>query len=271
MHPKSIPPVEKARVLLVEEHASNTIITRKLLERFGIGKVFTASSGSVGLNMLIGSRPDVILMDCTMPGLDGYDAARLIRMKETEAGADAHVPIIGMTANTSETARDNCLLAGMDGCAHKPLEPGEMHRLLSQYIQMRGYILPEIEPQEMTQDNSVMDLRVVSQFARAGHEPLQMLAMAFIEECGALMQTLRIAFEKADALKWAQTIHTLRGAAANIGARQLQELASHRQERLPTPEAGPAIINELQAAFDATCGVLRDYLKDYPLDERLFI
>jgi len=270
MQTRNAPQAEDARVLLIEEHASNTMIVRRLMERFGIGNVHTASSGTIGLNMLGQSKPDLILMDCTMPGLDGYDATRLIRMKEMEAGNDA-VPIIGMTANTTDRAKDNCMLAGMNDCAHKPIDPAEMHRLLSQYIHMRGYSLPELEQHEIADDNSVMDLSVLTQFARAGHEPLQMLAMAFVEESSGLLKILQQAFDEKDALKWAQTIHTLRGTSANIGARELESLANHRQERMPPEGAGTAIISQLQATYDKTCAILQDFLKDYPLDERLFI
>ncbi|HEY8963660.1 MAG TPA: response regulator, partial [Alphaproteobacteria bacterium] len=208
---KSAIPAENARVLLIEEHASNVMITRKVLERFGIQNVHIASNGTVGLNMLHQSRPDLILMDCTMPGLDGYDATRLIRMKENESGASAPIPIIGLTANTSDTAKNNCALAGMNGCAHKPIDPVEMHRLLSEYIQLRGYKLPEVEDMQVASDDRI-DLRVVAQFARAGREPLEMLVTAYIEESSELLKTLRKAYFEGDALKWAQTIHTLRGA-----------------------------------------------------------
>lgn len=252
-----------ACVLLIEEHASNIMITRRLLERFGIGQVFTASNGTVGLNMLGNRRPDLILMDCTMPGLDGYDATRLIRMKENESGIDTPVPIIGMTANTSQTAKNNCMLAGMNDCAHKPLDPNEMHRLLSQYIQMRGYKLPELEPHEAGSSDARIDMAVLAQFARAGREPLYMLVSAYIDESSAMIKNLKDALANNDHLKWAQSIHGLRGASANIGAREVETLASHRQERLPNAETGPLVLAEIEAAYGHACKVFEEYLENY--------
>ena len=260
MSVKKAPPAGEARVLLIEEQASNIMITRRLLERFGIGNVFIASNGTVGLNMLKESKPDLILMDCTMHGLDGYDAARLIRMKETEAGSSNRIPIIGMTANTSNTAMDHCLQSGMNGCAHKPIDPAEMHELLSQYIQMRGYKLPQIEASEMPPQDERIDMRVVAQFARAGREPLHMLIHAYIDETSDLIATLRDALVRGDHLRWAQTIHTLRGASANIGALEMVEMASHSKERLPEREAGEQYLIKLRESYNFVHKTLEDYL-----------
>lgn len=113
------PPNTHLRVLLVEDHAINQKVGRKMLERSGC-HVELAANGQEALDLLREGTFDAIFMDVHMPVLDGLEATRLIRAKED--GTVDHIPIIAMTASAMPGDRKMCLDAGMDDYIAKPLQ-----------------------------------------------------------------------------------------------------------------------------------------------------
>ena len=104
------------KVLYIEDNSFNRILVRRILESEGF-EVLEAESAGLGIEMAQQSQPDLILMDLSMPEMDGLEATREIRRKT--GGED--VPIIGLTAHASKEDRDRCLGAGMDGYLTKPV------------------------------------------------------------------------------------------------------------------------------------------------------
>jgi signal transduction histidine kinase/ActR/RegA family two-component response regulator len=107
----------EGRVLVVEDNAVNRKVAKALLGRLGF-QVDTAVDGIEALDTLATASYDVVLMDCQMPRLDGYEAVKQIRASE---GAH-HTPIIAMTASAMASDRERCLEAGMDDYLSKPLD-----------------------------------------------------------------------------------------------------------------------------------------------------
>ena len=117
------------RVLIVEDNLLNQRIAAQFVEAAGF-ESDVASSGQEAVNKVAEQRWDAVLMDCRMPGMDGWAAARAIR--DMEKDSDMRVPIIAMTADVQEGARDRCLQAGMDDYLCKPVDPEELTRILRQ-------------------------------------------------------------------------------------------------------------------------------------------
>jgi signal transduction histidine kinase/ActR/RegA family two-component response regulator len=107
-----------ATVLLVEDNAINRRIAVAFLHKMGC-VVETAENGAIAMQMWRQKRYEIIFMDCQMPEMDGYEATRRIRAEE---GAQAHIPIIAMTAHAMPGDRELCLQAGMDDYLPKPLD-----------------------------------------------------------------------------------------------------------------------------------------------------
>ncbi len=115
------------RVLLAEDNAINQKITVRLLEGAGC-QVDLAVNGREAVQMHADRPYDLVLMDCQMPELDGIDASRLIRQRESRG---RHTPIVALTANAMNTDRDACLAAGMDDYLSKPVEKSALLRMLA--------------------------------------------------------------------------------------------------------------------------------------------
>ncbi|MGC8603079.1 MAG: response regulator [Desulfomonilaceae bacterium] len=125
-------PQKKANILLAEDNAINRTFAVRLLEKAGY-QVECAENGKEALSLMNnGGNFDLILMDVSMPELDGYEATRRIRSSEKQTGR--HIPIIAMTAHALMEDRNRCLEAGMDDYISKPVNVKELHRKIDFYI-----------------------------------------------------------------------------------------------------------------------------------------
>lgn len=105
-------------VLLVEDNPVNQMVAQGFLKKLGYTKVDKANDGEQALTKMLGNHYDLVFMDCQMPVMDGFAAARAIRLLEGESSA---VPIIAMTACTMKGDREKCLASGMNDYVAKPL------------------------------------------------------------------------------------------------------------------------------------------------------
>ena len=120
-------------VLLVEDNEVNAFIATMTLESLGIA-CRHARNGEVAVEMFQGHAFDVILMDCEMPVMDGYEAARRIRTLESIDTARARTPIIALTAHALSGDREVCLQQGMDDYLTKPFDRQELAALLARWL-----------------------------------------------------------------------------------------------------------------------------------------
>jgi CheY-like chemotaxis protein len=96
-------------VLVVDDNPANRKVAEAMLKAVGC-TVASANNGQEALNELIAGGIDLVLMDCQMPIMDGYEATRMWREQETER----RIPIVALTANASAENEENCITAGMD-------------------------------------------------------------------------------------------------------------------------------------------------------------
>ncbi|HEY7966269.1 MAG TPA: ATP-binding protein [Solirubrobacteraceae bacterium] len=122
------------QVLVAEDSQINQIVAARSLERCGC-RVDVVGNGHDALEAIASKRYDAILMDCQMPGMDGYEATRELRAREV--GQDRHVPVIAMTAQAMEGDRERCLAAGMDDFVTKPMRYAELAEVLRRWIPAR--------------------------------------------------------------------------------------------------------------------------------------
>lgn len=119
----------QARVLLVEDNPVNQLVAKGMLGKLGC-QVLLANHGGEALSLLETQEVDLILMDCNMPVMDGYETTRRIRQK----AEFAELPIIALTANALSDERERCRAAGMDDYLAKPFRKEELAALLDQWL-----------------------------------------------------------------------------------------------------------------------------------------
>lgn len=119
----------QARVLLVEDNPVNQLVAKGMLTKLGY-EVVLANHGAEALNQLGQHAIDLVLMDCNMPVMDGYEASRRIR----QDGSHTELPIIALTANALPDERERCRAAGMNDYLAKPFRREELAALLDQWL-----------------------------------------------------------------------------------------------------------------------------------------
>lgn len=129
------------RILIAEDNALNQKIAVGLLEEIGY-KADVASNGREAVEAVSRISYDLVLMDCEMPEMNGYEATAEIRRRE---GTGRHTPIIAMTAHTTDEHREKCLAVGMDGHTPKGIPPGDLGALLQRWIVHRAHVPKETE------------------------------------------------------------------------------------------------------------------------------
>jgi two-component system, sensor histidine kinase len=128
--PAATTPGIPAHVLLVEDNRVNLQVGLGMLSRIGCS-VETAADGLQALERFAPGRFDLVLMDCQMPGLDGFETTAAIRAREAEGGR--RTPVIALTANAIDGDRERCLAAGMDDYLPKPFRLADLRRLVAQW------------------------------------------------------------------------------------------------------------------------------------------
>ncbi len=230
------------RLLLVEDHVVNQQVAMGLLSQLG-GTAQVAANGKEALAALASTDFDLVLMDVQMPIMGGVEATQRIR-----AGSDGvrnpKVPIIAMTAHAMPEDRQRCLAAGMNDYVTKPFNPQKVAKTLAHWLGQNQSLpspsTPESEPVTEPKSEPVAEpvdaaapmtaLPIFDQAAlldRVGGEQdiMQMIVEGFIDDMPERIALTEQAVSRREASNIAVQAHTIKGAAANIGAERLAAAA----------------------------------------------
>jgi PAS domain S-box-containing protein len=275
----SIPqPDEKARfegtVLLAEDNSINQIVAQSMLQALGLG-VDVVSNGRLTLDALEQKRYSLILMDCQMPEMDGYEASRKIRQREANSGG-ARIPIIALTAHAMEGDREQCLSAGMDDYLSKPFNSKQLAAALGRWL---GRSKPSITEsgacEKQAGDNASPEanqsepatlplINVNTAMERLdGNEFLFLELLADLSEmCRDEFPKIRAALEKGDLAEASLLVHSLKGAAGSLSAEALQEAARELESALRGGAASgfEDLLSRLESSGASTMDFARELL-----------
>jgi signal transduction histidine kinase/CheY-like chemotaxis protein/HPt (histidine-containing phosphotransfer) domain-containing protein len=219
------------RVLLVEDNPVNLAVARKLIARLGLD-CDSARDGREAVDAVQRSRYDVVLMDCQMPEMDGYEATQEIRVRESVMRRP-RLPIVAMTANAMAGDRERCVDAGMDDYIAKPLDIAQLTEVLKRWI--RPAEGAEAPPPVVAKpgggmvadrgDRTVLDQKVLNDLREVVEEEFGPILRGFIDHAPVLQADLDAGLAAGDVTALVRPAHSLKSSSANVGAMQLSELA----------------------------------------------
>ena len=287
------------RVLLVEDNVVNQKVAVRMLEKIGV-RVDVAANGREALDGWMRIPYDLILMDCQMPEMDGYEATREIRdvegapyrLPENLPPHDlplriyetSRVPIIALTANALHGDREKCLESGMDDFVAKPVKVEDLEVALFKWIpEERWKKKQTFEEKDLNmgtntnpinwQEKPIMDVApldhtVIENLRSLGGEDapdfFQDVVEQFFEDAPVHIQTIHRAVTERDQKALTVAAHTLKGSARNMGAKPLSEVCLLLEERSREGQIKNIgfLLTRLDAEFSRACDALRQESHD---------
>ncbi|HPF32429.1 MAG TPA: response regulator [Candidatus Sabulitectum sp.] len=216
---------EDLRLLVAEDNEINELVALRILERLGY-RADTVHDGEEAIERLSRERYDIVLMDCQMPVMDGYEATRLIRSGEA-ATLNPDIVIVAMTANALEGDREKCLSTGMDDYLAKPVTQERVAEILTAWT---AKLLEERKGPEEIEVEFFDRSKLMDSFGNDLTTIREMIKL-FFAASRSNMGSLSASVISRNVPKVKITSHVLRGSAENIGAHTLAQ-AYERLEKL---------------------------------------
>lgn len=224
-----------ARVLLVEDNIVNQEMATEMLKLFGI-EPGLATNGLEAVEAFKFGEFDLVLMDCQMPVLDGYDATRQIR--EFEKSSDLKpTPVIALTANAMQGDRELCEAAGMDDHIAKPVKLSGIENMLRQWLpdklqQQEKIMSDNNELTGLTEDASQhIDLDTYNDLTNKLGQRMYVIVDKFIDNARILIDDMAAAINNNEISKIEIKAHTLKGSSLSVTANKLSILAQEMEQQ----------------------------------------
>ena len=220
-----------ARILVVEDDPTNQQVAVATLEILGC-RVDVAADGRAALEAVGRNAYDLVLMDCQMPVMDGFQTTAEIRRREARDPGARRLPIVALTARVVEQDRECCVDAGMDDYLSKPFRRDALVALLQRWLEAGGDS-PDVESDgagrpEATGEDDPLDraaLDALRELQMPGRPSvLDNVVRAYLDSSAELLAELREAAEALDAEALRSAAHTLKSSSRNVGARALGDL-----------------------------------------------
>ncbi len=234
------------KLLLVEDNAVNQRVAALMLEDAGY-RCDIVANGRDAVKLYQTTRYDLILMDCQMPEMDGYEATAAIRAIEN---GERHIPIVALTAHAMQGDREKCLAAGMDDYMQKPMRREELVAALERWLEAKGAGSANSTGSEefASQDHPVLDLERL-RLTSGGDEGVQREIIAlFMEDTRLRVAELAEASQRGETAALHREAHTIKGASATIGALRMQATAA-----VVEAAAAQGDLEAARAGVDAVC------------------
>lgn len=256
--------ITKLKILLVEDNIVNQKVTLNQLKKLGYD-ADVAANGQEALYLLTKINYDIVLMDCQMPVMDGYDTTRAIRQRE---GETRHTCIIALTANAMKEDRERCMDSGMDDYLSKPILKEQLAAALERWSQPTKPAHSESEP---TQDETIapsidnlIDWEHLHQISDGNEEFELELLQVFIKDTQTHLLAAETAIAEQDYGAIEQEAHHIKGASGNVGIKTMQTVAAtlEQQARQQQVEDGLSSISQLEEVLRQIQAFVRSHQAD---------
>ncbi|MCR6652589.1 MAG: response regulator [Cellvibrionaceae bacterium] len=258
---------QEARLLLVEDNDTNRDVAEVALETLGYAATMVYDGreavAEVKRAQDAGWPYKLVLMDCQMPQMDGYEATRQIRQWEARSSVSPLI-IIAMTANAMAGDREKCLAAGMNDYLSKPVQLEVLQSKLNQWLRPAGEVedAPAAIPNVLAPEALVWDVAALLKLVRQKEERMVKLIQSFLAGLDAVEREIVQALHRGDRTFAARQIHGLKGSSANLGARALPVFLANLEARLGQDEQlnVESEVQALQSHVIRLRGAMQSYL-----------
>jgi CheY-like chemotaxis protein/HPt (histidine-containing phosphotransfer) domain-containing protein/anti-sigma regulatory factor (Ser/Thr protein kinase) len=227
----------KLRILIAEDSPINQKVALHQLRSFGYD-ADVAGNGKEVLNLLERIHYDIILMDCQMPEMDGYEATTTIRQLNSEI---SKIAIVAMTANAMKEDRDRCMACGMDDYLSKPIRKEDLARKLAEWekklfsdnaIAISENITTDIRATNVSIDPSLplIDWTYIDSIADGSEEFKIELLQTYFESTSENLELLKIAIAENNYHEIATISHSIKGASSNLGVLSIAAIANDLEQ-----------------------------------------
>lgn len=213
-----------SRILLAEDNHINQLVATQMLEQLG-HDVRLAKNGIEAVDIASAESFDLIIMDCQMPEMDGYEATKKIKEMQ-KAGDIKNTPIVAFTAHAMEGDREKCEEAGMDDYLSKPVNEDQLIAMISKWSiatdMMEG---AEDEPKNEPSKYKYLDETTIKNLHDLMGDSFKDLMAAFKTNIEKLIADMGEAVSNGDDNMLSKLAHTVKSPAAQVGAAKLSEAA----------------------------------------------
>ena len=254
-------PIQDARFLLAEDHDMNQLYIKRLLENLGAKHFRIVENGDLAVKEVQNNNYDIVLMDCHMPVMSGYEATVKIRFLNDPFAAS--IPIVAMTANAMPEDKTICLQTGMNAYISKPIDRDEFKKILSKWIDFSNSPSEEDIPQSTQnqgpEKTSIIDLTNLTANSMGDEDFVKEMIGLYVEQAKEQISLLKTLCIDGDSKAWVEASHALKGTAGTVGAEIMRLLAADAQKmRIATEEERKIIISEIRFAFLDTIDFLEE-------------
>ena len=222
-----------ARILVAEDNPTNQVVTLSILKKLG-HRADAVANGEEALKALTAIPYDLVLMDCQMPEMDGYAATRNLRGGHSGA-RNPEIPVIAMTASAMKGDREECLEAGMNDYLSKPVQPHELAKVLDRWLADLAEPPSSSAPVAAVSGpaegpSGAFDEPDLLKRVMGDRDLARAVASGFLEDIPTQIQILKDRLAASDQPVSRRQAHTIKGAAAAVGAPLLREVAWQMEE-----------------------------------------
>jgi PAS domain S-box-containing protein len=260
-------PLIRGRVLMAEDNEVNQFVGRKMLESLGC-EFAIATNGQEALRAVRSGGFDLVLMDCQMPVMDGYEATRAIRAWEGLQPSGRRIPIIAVTAHALLSDSDASLACGMDDHLSKPYSRSQLKSMVLRWLPDEAARIAmddvpterqELEPSP--QERAPSDVTELDRIALANIRALddggsksilEEIIAIYLDAAGRHLTQLREAVQRKDSAAIGRIAHSFRSESQNVGAKRLGELCRQleRQGKARELTATAELLRAIERQFE---------------------
>ena len=219
---------KNGRVLVVEDNPTNQQVALGILHKLGV-RADAVSDGNEAIVTLRRIPYDLVFMDVQMPEMDGLEATRMVR-SPTSGVIDANIPIVAMTAYAMRGDREACLAAGMNDYLAKPVTPASLAAAVERWLNGPRADRTTVAAQAAPNDD-IFDEQGLLERTMGSLELMQEVVRSFLDDLPQQIDALETMIAKGDAKGAERQAHTIKGAAATVGANALRDLACELEKR----------------------------------------